>query len=230
MLFISPKTNDCIQEFAVSLNDTLISTEKSAKYLGVIIDTNLNFSDHIKAVELKIFRAVEILHKLKFVLPSKSLVTLYYSFIHSHLLYCLVVWESTFPTYLNRLAALQNKAIKVIGGCNYNDSATPLYLEFEVLKLVELYKLEVAKLIYDCIHNNIPYSLSNMFIQTSQISARTTRSSINTNNLNIPRYRTNKLQRSMGVKIWNSIPSDIQKLPKRHFIRKLKSHLLQTYN
>ena len=74
-LFISPKTNDCIQELAVCLNDTLISTEKSAKYLGVIIDANLNFSDHIKALELKIFRAVGILHKLKFVLPSKSLVT-----------------------------------------------------------------------------------------------------------------------------------------------------------
>ena len=46
-------------------------------------------------------------------------------------------------------------------------------------------------------------------------------------------FRTNKLQRSIryqGVKIWNSIPSDIQKLLKRHFIRKLKSHLLQTYN
>ena len=96
MLFISPKTNDCIQEFAVSLNDTLISTEKSAKYLGVIIDTNLNFSDYIKAVELKISRAVGILYKLKFVLPSKSLVTLYYSFIHSHLLYGLVVWDQRF--------------------------------------------------------------------------------------------------------------------------------------
>ena len=32
MLFLSPKTNDCIQEFAVSFNDTLISTEKSACY------------------------------------------------------------------------------------------------------------------------------------------------------------------------------------------------------
>ena len=195
--------------------------------------TNLNLSDHIKAVELKISRAVRILYKLKFVLPSKSLVTLYFSFIHSHLLYGLVVWGSTFPTYLNRLAALQNKAIRVIGGCKYNDSATPLYLEFEVLKLAELYKLEVAKLIYDCIYNNIPYSLSNMFIKTSQISPPATRSSINTNNLYIPRYRTNKLQRSVryqGVKVWNSIPSDIQKLPERHFIRKLKSHLLQTYN
>ena len=47
MLFISPKTNGCIQEFAVSLNHTLISTEKSAKYLGVIIDTNLNFSESL---------------------------------------------------------------------------------------------------------------------------------------------------------------------------------------
>ena len=128
MIFISPKTNDCIQEFAASFNDTLISTEKSDKYLGVIIDTNLNFSDHIKALEFKISGAVGILYKLKFVLPSKSLVTLYYSVIHSHLLYGLMVRGSTFPTYLNRLATLQNEAIRVIGGCNCNDSATPLYL------------------------------------------------------------------------------------------------------
>ena len=138
-----------------------------------------------------------ILYKLKFVLPFKSLDTLYYSFIHSRLQYGLVVWGSTFPTYLNRLAALQNKAIRVIGGCNYNDSVTPLYLEFEILKLAELYKLEVAKLVYDYIHYNIPYSLSNMFIKTSQISARATTSSINANNLYIPRYRINKLQRSI---------------------------------
>ena len=140
MLFISPKTNDCIQEFAVSLNDTLISTEKRVKYLGVVIDTNLNFSDLKKALELKISRAVGILYKLKCVLPSKSLVTLYYSFIHSHLLYGLVVWGSTFLTYrhLNRLAALQNKAIRVIGGCNYNDSATPFYLEFEVSRTIQI--------------------------------------------------------------------------------------------
>ena len=94
----------------------------------------------------------------------------------------------------------------MIGGCNYNDGATPLNLEFEELKLAKLYKLEVAKLIYDCIRNNIPYSLSNMFIKTFQISARAARSSINTNNLYIPRYRTNKLQRSIryqSVKIWN---------------------------
>ena len=85
----------------------------------------------------------------------------------------------------------------MIGGCNYNDSATPLHLKFEVLKLAELYKLEVAKLIYVCIQNNSPYSLSVMFIKTSQISARVTRSSINTNDLDIPRYRTNELQRSI---------------------------------
>ena len=72
MLFVSPKTNGCIQKFAVSLNDTLISTEKSAKYLGVIIDTNLNFSDHIKALELKI--SVGILYKLKSVLPPNLLL------------------------------------------------------------------------------------------------------------------------------------------------------------
>jgi len=35
-----------------------------------------------------------------------------YSLIHPHLLYSLVAWGSTFPTYLAKLSSLQNKAVK----------------------------------------------------------------------------------------------------------------------
>ena len=65
-------------------------------------------------------------------------------------------------------------------------------------------------------HNTLPQSFSDFFFKASEISGRTTRSSGNRLSLYIPRYNTNRLQRSIkyqGVKIWNSIPLNIQNLP-----------------
>ena len=48
----------------------------------------------------------------------------------------------------------------------------------------------------------------------------------------LPCYKSNRIQRSIkyqGVKVWNSIPVEIQNLPKSRFKIKLKSHLMQAY-
>jgi len=59
-----------------------------------------------------------------------------------------------------------------------------------------------------------------------QITRRLTRSTLNNTNLHIPKYRNNRLQLSIkyqGVKVWNSIPPEITKLPTNSFIQKLKN-------
>ena len=80
-------------------------------------------------------------------------------------------------------------------------------------------------------HNTLPQSFSNFFTLT-RVNTRTTRSSSNPNNLYIPFYKSNRIQRSIkyqGVKVWNSIPVEIQNLPKSRFKIKLKSYLMQAY-
>ena len=80
-------------------------------------------------------------------------------------------------------------------------------------------------------NNTLPQSFSNFFTKVGQVNTRPTRSS-NLNNLYIPCYKTNRIQRSIkyqGVKVWNSIPVEIQNLPKSRFKIKLKSHLMQAY-
>ena len=81
-------------------------------------------------------------------------------------------------------------------------------------------------------HNTLPQSFSNFFAKVGQVNTRTTRSSSNPINLYIPCYKSNRIQRSIkyqGVKVWNSIPVEIQNLPKSRFKIKLKSHLMQAY-
>ena len=54
-----------------------------------------------------------------------------------YLLYGLIVWGSTVPTYLKKLTTLQNKAIKFIGQAKFSERATPYYYRFEILNFVQ---------------------------------------------------------------------------------------------
>ena len=102
-------------------------TVYKAKYLGIIFDNRLNFHKHIKILEAKIARSVGILNKLNYFLPSLALLKLYYSLIHSHFNYGLAVRGSTYPTYLNKLKLLQNKAICIVTFSHMSTSSKPLY-------------------------------------------------------------------------------------------------------
>ena len=97
-----------------------------------------------------------ILSKLKHFLPSNSLLKLYYAFIHPHLLYGLSIWGCTHKSCLSKLQALQNKAVKIIGGGKYMDHATLFYSKLKILKIPELYKHEVAKLVFHHYHQRLP--------------------------------------------------------------------------
>ena len=232
ILAISPKSNKNVTDFFIKLNGTVIRAENSVKYLGINLDLNLNFRKHIEVIENKLSRSLAILFKLKPVLPQNALLKLYYAMVHPYLIYGLVAWGSTFPSYIEKLNILQNKAVKLIGGGNYLDRATPYYSKLNILKLPDLYKLEVAKFVHRFMHNTLPQSFSNFFAKVGQVNTRTTRSSSNPNNLYIPCYKSNRIQQSIkyqGVKVWNSIPVEIQNLPKSRFKIKLKSHLMQAY-
>ena len=70
LLIIPPKKIFDHMDPSASLKDTTIKAENSVKCLGVIIDSNLNFHDHLTAIELKISRAVGVLHKLNSFYPK----------------------------------------------------------------------------------------------------------------------------------------------------------------
>ena len=74
---------------------SLLKVKDSVKYLGVTINSRLNFDDHINLFCCKILRSIGGLAKLRRVLPLQDLQNLYYSLIHPHLLYGIIIWGST---------------------------------------------------------------------------------------------------------------------------------------
>jgi len=66
LLMINLKHNSILTNISINCKSSSIKSVNQAKYLGVILDHNLSFRDHIKVVETKITRAVGIICKLKY--------------------------------------------------------------------------------------------------------------------------------------------------------------------
>ena len=63
-----------------------------------------------------VFRLVwndQHISKLKYFLPASAL-KLYYAFVQPHLLNRLIIWGSTYPTFLKNLFVFQNKAVQLL--------------------------------------------------------------------------------------------------------------------
>ena len=75
-------------------NESLVQKTKSQKHLGVILDEKLSFKDHMDHILVKTTKCIAALRKLRFFLPPKSLITIYESFIRSHLDYGEVIYDS----------------------------------------------------------------------------------------------------------------------------------------
>ena len=67
----------------------------------------------MKSIEHKISHYIGILYKLKSFLSKTALFKIYNAMIYPYLLFALLSWESTYPTYMSKYCPLQNKVIKV---------------------------------------------------------------------------------------------------------------------
>ena len=93
------------------IDNVKIDQKSQTKFLGVIIDEQLSFKQHIRCIKGKVSRGLGILHKCKRFLNHNSLMQLYNSFIYPYLNYCICVWGSACQTYLQPLITLQKKII-----------------------------------------------------------------------------------------------------------------------
>ena len=113
------------------------------KYLGVILDENLDWKLHIKYLHTKLSQAVGILAKLRHYLNRKNLVVMYYVFFYSHILYGILGWGSATDTALQPIQVLQNKVLRIMNKITWRDRVTnnSLYLSDKILKIADVSNL-----------------------------------------------------------------------------------------
>ena len=81
----------------------------------------------------------------KNILNQKALLTIYYSLIHSHLIYAIQVWSSCSTSDINSLYKLQKQAIRTIHNLKYNGHTESFFKKSKILPLpmlIEFFKLQ----------------------------------------------------------------------------------------
>ena len=129
-----------ISHLNLSSNGTPVNIVSSAKYLGVIIDNELNFHEQIKVMKGKVAHSVGILNKHQQTLPQTVMLQLYYALVHPLLLYGMILRGATYPTYLQKLKSLQNLAIRTIVGAHFRDLVNPYYSQLKILQIDDSFK------------------------------------------------------------------------------------------
>jgi len=151
---------------------------------------------------------------------------LYYTLIHSHLTYGLLLWGSTYKTFLHKLEVLQNKAIRSITNSKYNESTEPVYKQLGILPLPKLYQLEAAKFMFLNYKRDLPSPLLSIFTSNIDIHQHGTR---HRNDPHTSVRRTHLLSQCFihnAPNIWYNIPPPIKDTKTvNSFCSKMKKYL-----
>ena len=133
MMFHRTRIKNKATEDRVHLCGNNLISVSNTKFLGVIIDSKLNWSDHITYIKNKMSKSIGILTKIRRFLNQKTLRNLYFSFVYPYLTYCVEVWGNTHDTYLNPLIKLQKKCIRIITFYHYLEHTPPLFKQLDIL-------------------------------------------------------------------------------------------------
>ena len=194
----------------VKINSEPIERVYYTKFLGVFLDSNLNWKKHIEYVSKKISKSIGILCKARKLLNKPTLVNLYYTFVYPYYIYGIQVWGGTYPTNLQKLVLLQKKAIRIITCSKYMASTQNLFTQYKLLRFPEIYKYLVGIFVYKFDNMQIPVIFSGFYAKARAVHSHDTRTADNYRLINIKLNVRKHSMKFSGAAIWNMIPMGIR--------------------
>ena len=215
----------------LSLNGTEVLGVSVSKYLGIYLDENLNWKNHVSHIITKLNQLSGAFHYLAKYIDNDRINQIYYAYVFPYIKYGIEIFGTCDSTTLKPLQTAQNKILKTLCKKKRRYPTDKLHNELNILKCEDIHKLFVGIFVYKQQNNLLPTIFSNYFHARNNIHNIQTR---NSERLFVPRCRLKTCQKSIkfaGVKIWNSIPQDIIGAPKlNNFKYKYKKFLISSYN
>jgi hypothetical protein len=192
--------------FKVNLDNSPIHQSHSTKYHGIIINDKLDWKDHIASLKSKFARNSYVLTKLKPYVNKHTLKLIYYSLIYPHLQYGIANYGSAATYHLDPIVKLQKRIIRNICYQPARTHTNQLFLENDILKLNDIQKLQIAKLMHKYFkEHNKGHFHSTILSDKHNYNTRLASSK----NYFMPQPRTNlglSSLKYLGPKIWQSVP------------------------
>ena len=214
----------------VIFDNAVIKEVQTTKFLGITIDNKLTWNYHIDNICKTISRNIGIINQVKRFLPKSVLLMLYSSLILPYLNYGVLAWGNAVQTRIDKLLLLQKRALRLICNASYRSHTDAMFRENRILKITDLYKLQLGCFMYNIDINDTPAVFKEMFQKNNVIHDYSTRQA---NDFHLPKNRThfgNKTFMFTGPKMWNSLDCSLKQARNLDsFKYKLKKLFLERY-
>lgn len=115
-------------DFDLEIDGQQIARTRSFKYLGLQIEPNLSFNNHVNMIRRKIGPFIGTMWRCQRFIPQKSKKQIYFAFVASHLQQMMTIWGPVIDkNKTKQLRTLQNRAVKALHGLPRATSTTYLY-------------------------------------------------------------------------------------------------------
>lgn len=198
------------------LDNYTINEVTNARFLGLIIDSKLNWKEHIDKLCKKISSQSYALYQLAPTINTDVLLSAYYGLVESVLRYGIIFWGNS--SNKDMAFIMQKRCLRAMFGIQSTESCKPLFTKHKILTLPSLYILEIALFV-----RNNPH----LFPRISDIIIRNRRDN---SKIRVQPAKTALLYKSVVCRapiIYNNIPNYVKKLNTDQFKKTLKKILTE---
>ena len=173
--------------------------------------------------------------KLRHYVPYECLKSYYYAKVYSILQYAVLAWGGCNESTLQHVNVLHNNIVRLTILSNmpneFRLSNNTIYKSLNLLKLKDLYRLELAKFMHKANNNALPECLNNMFTRISNVHRYPTRCS--NNRVFYQHFALTASYRnwisSSGITLGESINHDMRNLTYYSFSKIYRNFLVESY-
>ena len=199
----------CNQDhLTVTLGDKNIANDDSVELLGVLIDKNLNFTDHVSKLCKKGNQKLHALARVSKYLDENKLRIVMKTFIQSQFNYCPLVWMFHNRTLNNKVNKLHERALRIV----YKNENLTFQELLEKDNSVTVHHKNLQRLateMYKIKHHLSPLPMQELFTEKVHQHDLRNKRSWETFNVRTVKYGTETI-RHMGPKTWDIVPPEIK--------------------
>ncbi len=202
------------------------TTKNQVRNLGVILETDLSFSSHVKAVTKSAYYHLKNIARIRCFVSSEDLEKLVHAFITSRVDYCNGLLAGLPKKTIRQLQLIQNAAARILTRTRKSEHITPVLRSLHWLPVTFRIDFKVLLLVYKSPNGIGPKYIADMLTEYKPNRALR---SLGSSQLEIPRVHTKQGESAFSyyaARSWNQFPEEIRCAKTlATFKSRLKTHL-----